>query len=57
MRCSGKSVRKVEDALAVLTKGVGGRHWKGADITLACCVLHKFCIIMGDDVDDFDAQQ
>ena len=25
-----------------------------ADITLACCVLHNFCIIMGDDVDDFD---
>ena len=25
-----------------------------ADNTLACCVLHNVCIIMGDDLDDFD---
>ena len=23
-----------------------------ADITLACCILHNFCIIIGDDLDD-----
>ena len=27
---------------------------RAADITLACCVLHNFCIIMGDDLDDED---
>lgn len=25
-----------------------------ADITLACCILHNFCVIMGDEFDDSD---
>ena len=28
-----------------------------ADITLACCILHNFCIIMGDDFDDSDEDE
>ena len=29
---------------------------RAADIALACCVLHNFCIIMGDDLDeDYDS--
>ena len=27
---------------------------RAADIALACSVLHNFCIIMGDDLDDED---